>query len=261
MTLRQASLLAGLAALGAAILLSALSPAPATAKRRLGIDVSRFQERITWNRVGKTRVKFAFVQASRGRGPDCLVVPDRCGVDEYWERNYRRARANGIRVGPYHRGFLPQEGGRKRAKRDARREAKLFVRTVGELRRRDLRPVLDFESPFGELRERPVRAWVRTWLRRVEKGLGAKPIIYTNHSSWQATGDVTAFARRGHPLWIADWQTDTPLVPADDWAGQGWSVWQFTSSGHVRGIEGRVDKNRMRVPLRELSASGRGRAR
>lgn len=241
-----------LAVLVACAATMAAASAAAPAKRIVGVDVSRFQGEINWTRVGKTKVRFAFVQASRGSGNDCAVAPTRCGPDEYYERNYRQARKAGIRVGAYHRAFA-DGGGKEGAKRDARREAKVFIRKVGELRKRDLQPVLDLETPFGKLNGKGLRIWVRTWLRRVEKELGAKAIIYTNHSSWQATGDTREFARAGHPLWVAHWRVRRPLVPAGNWNGEGWSVWQFTSTGRVKGITGNVDKNRMRVKLRDLS--------
>lgn len=233
--------------------LAALAPGPAAAQSVPGIDVSRFQEAIDWERVGETRIGFAFVQASRGNGGDCTVVPDRCGADEFYGLNYLGARAEGIRVGAYHRAFASGRGP-KSARRDAKVEANVFIEVVGELRERDLLPALDVETPFGDLSKRGLRTWVRTWLKRVRRKLGERPIIYTNHSSWQATGDTTKFARAGHPLWVANYGVESPSVPAANWNGAGWSVWQYTSSGHVKGIEGSVDKNRLRVGLDEISA-------
>lgn len=237
-------------ALAFALLL--IVPALAPAKRVPGIDVSRFQGRIDWQRVAETRVRFAFVQASRGRGKDCAVVPDRCGADEYYARNYQNASAAGLRVGAYHRAFASGRG-RKSAKRDARAEADLFIEVVGGLGPRDLLPALDVETPFGGLGKRALRGWVRAWLERVREKLGARAFIYTNSSSWHATGDTSTFARAGHPLWVANWGVARPSVPADDWSGQGWTVWQFTSSGSVKGIDGAVDRNWLRGGLRRVS--------
>ena len=217
-----------------------------------GIDVSRFQGEIAWDQVGTTPIGFAYVAASRGSGADCLVVPERCGADEYYEVNYRGARANGIRVGAYHRAFASGPG-IDGAKADARAEANLFIAQVGTLRHRDLLPVLDVETPFTDLDDEELRVWVRAWLDRVERKLGRKAIVYTNQSSWLATGDTTEFALLGHPLWVANYGVSRPAVPALNWAGFGWSIWQFTSSGHVRGIEGSVDKNRLSNGLRGIS--------
>lgn len=228
-------------------------PTGAEAALKPGIDVSRFQGQIKWKQVGKTRIKFAFVQASRGSGTSCAVAPEHCGPDPFYERNYRLARKNGIRVGPYHRAFTagktPEE-----ARADARLQARVFSDAVGRLRPKDLRPVLDFEHPFGGMSADLLRVWTRTWLRFVQRRFGAKPIIYTNHSSWQAIGNVRGFARRGHPLWVAHWVSRRRdiLVPAANWDGRGWAVWQYTSRGRVRGISGDVDRNRMQVPFRRL---------
>ncbi len=82
--------------------------------------------------------------------------------------------------------------------------------------------------------------------------LGIKPIIYTNVSSWAATGDTTEFALDGHALWVANWGVSRPAVPAGNWAGESWRVWQYTSDGSVAGIEGRVDRDVLRGGLRSL---------
>jgi len=229
-------------ALGAGLWAS--TGASVAAKPPSGIDVSRFQGKIKWNRVARAGVDFAFVQASRGSGFDCATAPDRCGADEFYLRNYARARHFGIRVGPYHRAF---SGGETIADvtADALAEADLFIFQVGELQSGDLRPALDVETPFGGLNATELQTWIRTWLGRVEDALGHKPIIYTNNSSWQATGNTTEFAFAGDPLWVAHWGVIAPTVPASFWAGNGWSAWQYSSSGHVRGIKGRVDLDRL----------------
>jgi lysozyme len=236
-TLTLALLCAGLLALA--------GPSSAEPRKLRGIDVSRFQGTVDWEQVGTTKIAFAWVQASRGSGRDCLVVPEQCGPDPFYEANIAGARANGIRVGAYHRAFAAG-GSRKRARADARREARLFIETVGRLRNRDLLPALDVETPFSRLDAKRLRLWIRTWTGLVQRRLGARPVIYTNHSSWQATGDSRGFARRGHLLWVANYNVQRPLVPAQDWDGKGWKVWQFTSTGSVRGIDGHVDKNRLK---------------
>ncbi len=243
-------LTAALTALAAALALAA--PA-AAARPEQGIDVSRFQGKIRWARVADAGIDFAFVQASRGSGSDCSVAADECGADGWYDRNYEAARDAGIRVGAYHRAFAGG-GGKKRTQRDARREARVFVKSVGAMRGDDLLPALDLEAPFGGLSPKQLRRWVRVWLDRVEHKLGEKAIIYTNTSSWRATGDTKRFARKGHPLWVANWGVKKPSVPADNWDSEGWSVWQYTSSGRVEGIDGRVDRNRIRVGLSRISA-------
>jgi lysozyme len=238
-------------ALAAALLLPAAGADGAKRKPVKGIDVSRFQGRIGWNQVGKTKIRFAYLAASRGYGKDCTVVPEECGRDPWFDRNYEKAREAGLRVGAYHRAFAAGPG-RESAKADARREANRFANVVGKVRRRDLRPVLDVEHPFKRLDEATLRVWIRTWMRRVERRLDVKPLIYTNASSWAATGDTTWFANHGYPLWVANFDVPKPLVPAQNWAGKGWTIWQYTSSGRARGIEGPVDRNRLKKGFGKL---------
>jgi lysozyme len=242
------------AVLGAVALAAVLAPAHASAGKgtKLGIDVSRFQGTIDWAQVKAAGVKFAFVQASRGTGYDCDVVPDDCGPDLYYATNYAAAKAAGIRVGPYHRVFIDPEP-LEQLRTDARLEADTFTSMVGSLQPGDLRPALDVESPFDGATAVQIRVWIKTWITRVKRNLGASPIIYTNNASWAATGNTTKFAAKGYPLWVANFDVKSPLVPASNWAGRGWSVWQYTSSGTVPGISGRVDMNRLRVRFSKIS--------
>ncbi len=235
----------------AAALMLLAAPAHAGKGNALGIDVSRFQGSIDWTQVRAAGVKFAFVQASRGSGADCDVVPAQCGTDPWYAVNYANARAAGVRVGAYHRVFIdPASDTNLRA--DARAEADLLIAAVGYLRKGDLRPAIDVESPFDGATPAQLRTWINHWLKRVRKKLGAKGIVYTNTTSWNATGNTTIFARRGHPLWVANWGVRKPMVPAGNWARRGWSVWQYTSSGTVPGIKGRVDMNRLRVRFSKI---------
>ncbi len=70
-----------------------------------------------------------------------------------------------------------------------------------------------------------------------------KPLIYTNPSFWRTNmGDTQSFAKAGYKLlWIANWDVPTPDVPANDWAGHGWTFWQNTDCATVNGIAGCVD--------------------
>jgi len=228
----------------AVLLVAVTAPTAAAAPSRVpGIDISRFQGTINWERVADSGKQFAFVQASRGSKNDCAVGPTQCGADPFYKRNYARAKAAGVRVGPYHRVFV--DGGRTRSAvlRDANAEADVFIATVGKLTRGDLIPALDMETPFAGMSAANLRLFTRTWLRRVEAGLGHKAIIYTNLSSWRALGNPKTFARTGYPLWVANWNVRSPLMPAGNWAGRGWRVWQHSSTGRVGGIKGNVDLN------------------
>jgi lysozyme len=244
--------LTSLLALGAIVAAAALAAPAAAAPRPQGVDVSRFNGPIDWAQVAASRRSFAFIAASRGSGADCLVKPKECGADPYWAPNAANARAAGLRIGAYHRAFA-SGATRALARADAAAEAAVFVAQVGRVPAGDLIPVLDVETPFTSLSPSRLRSWITTWMKRVRRGAGAKAMIYTNATSWGATGSSTQFVQ-GHPLWVAQWSVPKPtLIPAGNWGGRGWSVWQYTSSGAVPGIAGRVDLDTTRVPLRDIT--------
>jgi lysozyme len=104
--------------------------------------------------------------------------------------------------------------------------------------------VLDLEKNGG-LGIRKLRKWVKAWLARVEARLGVKPIIYTSPSFWHdRMGNSRWFADNGYALWIAHWHVATPRVPAKNWGGRGWTIWQYDNCGSVEGIDGCVDLDR-----------------
>jgi lysozyme len=242
-----------IAAVAAGLLVLALLPAQSMAgTRAMGIDVSRFQKVIDWPSVAGAGIRFAYVQASRGSGTDCTIKPEQCGADPYFAANRAAAESVGIRVGAYHRvfasGATPAE-----ARADALVEADLFLAAVGTLQSGELTPVIDVETPFTGMTASSLRTWVRVWVKRVNRRLGRKPMIYTSATSWAATGNTTEFARAKYPLWVAHYGVSRPSLPAGNWAGRGYSVWQYTSSGSVPGISGRVDMDRLGTGLAKIT--------
>jgi lysozyme len=202
--------------------------APALKKGARGVNVSSAQGDIDWKKVAGSDIKFAVIRASYG--------PDQ---DRSFKKNLKGARANGLRVGAYHR-IAPRT-----QLAVARRHAQVFVdqiRKYGEPG--DLVPVLDIEPPFGGLSQRELAEWIQIWTSALEKGLGVKAMVYTSADEWRRyVGDTAALARNGHPLWVADVENDPPELPANDWAGNGWAIWQRIQREDIPGIKGLVDVN------------------
>lgn len=116
-----------------------------------GIDVSRWQARIDWQRVAKMRdngirLQFAFIKATEGEKL----------VDPYFSRNWRQSHKNGLLRGAYHY-FSPSVS--------ASVQARLFLQTV-DFSQGDLPAVLDVEER-GKLSAKELRKRVSQWLRKV----------------------------------------------------------------------------------------------
>jgi lysozyme len=194
-----------------------------------GIDVSNWQGVIDWAKVAKSGYKFAFLKATEGG----------TYTDPTFANNRLNANANGIVIGAYDFAQPSTKAGQPEA------EADLFV-NVSSPKSGDLVPVLDLETT-NNLTAAQLQDWVKRWMYRVYQRTGIRGAIYVSPSFWSTKmGNTAWFANNGfRVLWIAHWTSGTsPTVPASNWGANGWSFWQWTSSGTVPGISGRVDLDR-----------------
>lgn len=197
-----------------------------------GIDVSRFQGTIDWQPVADAGVVYAYIQISRS-------VTD---LDAKFDFNWRRAKEVGILRGAYQR-FQPDQ--------DVARQAQIFLDTLGPFEAGDLPPMLDVEDDGG-LAPAQIADAVQRWMDIVEPAVGVKPLIYTGYYFWK---DKVAADFSAHPLWIANYGAECPLVPA---AWTRWSFHQYSSTARVPGItENTVDVNKFNGTLEELKALGK----
>jgi GH25 family lysozyme M1 (1,4-beta-N-acetylmuramidase) len=206
-----------------------------------GIDVSHWQNTIDWKQVAAAGKQFAFIKASESTD----------FVDNMYATNRAQAEANGILVGAYHFArpcAVPVVSGHCDVPSDPVAEADHFIDTAA-WSSGELLPVLDLETTGG-LSVADLQVWVAAFLDRINEQTGVKAMIYVSPSFWSSKmGNTTQFAVNGYKiLWVAHWTTaDQPTVPAANWNGNGWTFWQYTSSGTVPGISGRVDLDRYRL--------------
>ncbi len=190
-----------------------------------GIDVSHWDGTIDWTKVAASGQRFVVMKATEGRTFD----------DPNYASYEAGASAAGLAVTAYH--FARPDS----TANDAVLEADHFVE-VAQLGEGNLVPALDLEKTGG-LNTSKLTAWAFAWLQEVTARLGVKPMIYSGPNFWRTNmGDTSAFADAGYEvLWIAHWGVDAPAVPGNDWGGNGWTFWQWTDCGNVRGISGCVD--------------------
>ncbi|MEM7040308.1 MAG: glycoside hydrolase family 25 protein [Bacteroidota bacterium] len=181
-----------------------------------GIDVSHYQGKIDWKKVKRSGVEFAFIKASEGKSLK----------DDKFKQNWKAARKARVLRGAYHF-FRPSV--------DAEKQATFFLKQF-KMQEGDLPPVLDLEVTDGQSAA-TIRAGALKWMQIVERKTGVRPVLYT----------MPRFARdyldddfADYPLWLAHLRSRPPRSPKN-W--QKWSFWQYSHSGRVRGIRGKVDLN------------------
>ncbi|MBM2821893.1 MAG: Lysozyme [Thermoleophilia bacterium] len=194
-----------------------------------GIDVSSHQGRIDWQRVKADDIRFVLIKATEGVG----------FVDPNLSANTAGAKSVGLPCGFYHFARPDTQSGRtvESAIGDAQAEADSLL-AVAFPTSGDLLPVLDLET--AGLPPARMVAWTRAWLERVAERIGVKPLLYTFPGFWGKLGNTTEFG--SYPLWVAHWRVSAPQLP------RGWrrhTIWQYADDGHVDGISGRVDLNRL----------------
>ncbi len=229
-------LLDGLGTFGRSLTPATTDSARRRVYHRSGIDVSHWQGRIDWTQVARSGVDFAIIKATEGAGT----------ADEWYHRNRNRARRAGLYVTAYHFAHpgLSGRGTRsQRVVRNARIQARFFLKNAN-LSPNDLIPALDLEMAGG-LGSSDLQLWTITFLRTVQASIGARPMVYSTAAFWRShLGDTAKIARAGfHVFWVAHWDARIPDVPGRKWLGAGWTFWQWTDCGRVKGIYNCVDRN------------------
>ncbi|MBP5629899.1 MAG: glycoside hydrolase family 25 protein, partial [Bacteroidaceae bacterium] len=183
-----------------------------------GIDVSHYQGTINWAAVAASgKVGFAYVKASESVS----------FIDDYYQYNMAQGRKHGINMGSYH--FY-----RAHVDQDAQFQHMI---SVIDPAKQDLVPVIDVESANGVTVE-TFASRLRRFLKRVEDYYGRPPILYTYVNFYNKYLAYRGFEH--YPLFIAFYQDSTPRV-AD---GNKYILWQYTSKGHVNGVNGNVDRSK-----------------
>ncbi len=187
-----------------------------------GIDLSRFQSGVDWHSARAAGVNFAFIKATEGG--------DR--VDEMFRDHWRAAGRAGVARGAYHFFYHC---------RPAEEQAAWYIRHVPRTRGM-LPPVLDMEwtpfSPTCTIRRdgETIRREARVFIAALTRHYGMRPILYTS---------IDFF--RDNQLWRVDgadfWLRAVAKHPQDLYDGHPWTFWQYTSTGRVPGVPGKVDIN------------------
>lgn len=197
----------------------------AEGKTRVGIDVSKWNGEIDWDKVKNAGVQYAIVRAGyRGSITGSLVE------DPYFEANMKGAAASGLPVGVY---FFTQAVNEV----EAVEEASAVIKLIKEYKL-DYPVFIDTEGAGGNGRADGLDSDTRTlvceaFCRTIENA-GYEAGVYASRNWYNHNLDVSRL--ENYCIWLAEYR-GIPLY-------QGYyQMWQYTSKGRIDGIKGNVDMN------------------
>lgn len=190
---------------------------------QMGIDVSKWNREIDWDRVKNAGITFAIIRCGyRGSSTGALVE------DPYFKQNIQGALAAGLKVGVY---FFTQATNEV----EAVEEASMALALCREYK--ITYPIfIDSEGAGGNGRADGLDMETRTKVCRAfcetVEDAGYTGGIYGNRTWFRANLRMDMLS--DHLIWLAEYRKK-PIY------GGHYHFWQYTSSGNVDGIEGRVD--------------------
>ena len=190
----------------------------------LGIDVSKWNGEIDWDVVKAEGVDFAIIRCGyRGSSSGWLVE------DPYFFQNIQGAKRAGIKVGVY---FFTQAIDLV----EAVEEASMVITLLGDTKL-DFPIFIDTEGANGgradNLDASTRTAVVNAFCQTIQNA-GLEAGVYASRNWYLNRLNIDDLY--GYKIWLAEYR-ETPLYEGN------YDLWQYTSSGSVAGIEGRVDLN------------------
>lgn len=194
-------------------------------KAAVGIDVSKWNGNIDWDKVNRAGVDFAIIRAGyRGSVTGSLVE------DPYFATNIKAASNAGVDTGIY---FFTQATNEV----EAVEEASVVLALVREYNINY--PIfIDTEGAGGSGRadglDKETRTLVCEAFCRTIENAGYTAGIYASRNWYNNNLDMDRLDK--YFIWLAEYR-EVPLY-------QGYyRMWQYTSKGRIDGIEGNVDMN------------------
>lgn len=187
-----------------------------------GIDVSKYQGEIDFNKVKDDGYSFVIIRVGTSQG----------GKDSNFETNYNNASKAGLDIGCYYYTYADTS-------EEVKKEAK---DVLGYIKGKSFNyPVfLDFEysALLYYKRADENTKMINSFCNNI-KNAGYYPGVYTSNSIYNNYIDKRVLGQKWD-FWIAAYLDGTPNSTK---YSKSFSMWQYSSNGGVSGIQARVDLN------------------
>lgn len=191
-----------------------------------GIDVSKYQDKIDWEKVASDEVEYAFIRLGiRGYTEGDIIE------DETFEDNIKGALKNDIDVGVY---FFTQA----LSEEEAEEEAAYVIESIAPYQVKypivlDVESVTSTKARGNDLTREERTQYCITFCEKIKEA-GYTPMIYGNLKTFTLLLNVEEL--EDYDKWFA-YYDESYYFPYD------FKIWQYTNKGKVAGIKGDVDLN------------------
>lgn len=181
-----------------------------------GIDVSYFQGNIDWERVANNNIDFAMIRATYGTA----------GTDEMFEKNMEEIKKTNIHPGAYHYCYAMNT-------QEAVSEAEHFINIIKPYELHYPAAIDLEESAIAELGKSTVTDIILAFTNTL-KSNGYYPILYVD-LDW-LKNYIDTHRIEDLDIWLSEWGPKMNY-------NKNVTMWQYSSSGNVSGIDDMVDMN------------------
>ena len=185
-----------------------------------GIDVSRYQEVIDWEKVKKDGIKFAILRCGFGMDQENQD-------DSKFKRNLSECEKLGIPVGVY---LFSYANTVEKAKSEAEHTIRLIK---GHKIPVGIWYDIEDNNTSGKVSKSVLTNIINTYCKTI-KNAGYNVGVYAS-LSW-LNNKIDTVIKQSYPIWVAQYYSKC------EYTGK-YVLWQYSSSGKVNGISGKVDMN------------------
>ena len=184
-----------------------------------GVDISKWQGNINWQKAKNDGVEFAIIRS--GWGKESPSQKDKC-----FEQNYSGCKVVGLPVGTYHYSYADSIS-------DAKSEAAFCLKNISG-KQLEYPVILDVEDRTMLALSTRLRTDICKAFCEAIENAGYYAMIYSNLDWYKNKlyGDELA---KDYDVWLAQWNVEKSSVNC--------GIWQKSDCGKINGISGNVDLN------------------
>lgn len=208
------------------------TPSTPVTKETKVVDVSYWQHTIDWAKVAKDGITGAILRTSYTSQSSFSL-----DYDSTFDKNLTNATKNGIAVGAYHYSQAISVS-------EAKKEAEYICAKLNKNKEKITLPVVCDWEFGGRLSSSKAKSLGKATCTKivsafcnVVKSYGYRPMVYANYNTFSNYLD-TATLKKKYLIWLAQYASK---------ASMDYDMWQYSSSGSVKGISGKVDVNKSKI--------------